>query len=209
MMVKLTDSVSAKVRTNFEGIFYEKAEEFLDKANKAKSSRESNEELKCSILSIILSITCLESHINKLGLEKGLSLCKEVDENESKPRPISLRKKWINFSKEISGKNIYKEKEEPFKTFSKSIDWRNKAIHYDLPMAKPVLNERLGNVSEARDIFCYENAETAFQIITLMLEYWTKLDPKIEIPKWLVEKKQSDTHQKSITGGACIVANPK
>ena len=179
-VIKLTDSTKVKARTDLADIYlreagrlavnaYEILEKSLEITDKKELGKLSSEEIKDSIVSILLSVFALEAYINKIGHDK---LDKEIWKSTERN---SLKSKWLTYPLIIAGKTFDTEK-QPFKKFKEMIQWRNKFAHYTMYDYEVLVNHPSG--IKAQSIYKYANAKNAqisFIFATNMIQELDKM----------------------------------
>jgi hypothetical protein len=190
--LKLT--VSAEVRTAFEIILYELAQQHAIDAEEASKSGQRSDELRYTIQAIVLAASCLEAFINQeaiqvLGQNFGAYDKGYIDawgKNYKKRRGYpSLEDKWFEITKRIGNKEFDK-RNKPFQDFHKLVELRNEILHNKaMPSSAPSpWPDAKGVVTQERAKFTAKAARTAVETMKAMLQQFYILTGK-QKPVWL------------------------
>jgi hypothetical protein len=188
-------NASIEVRTAFEIILYELAQQHAIGAEEASKRKSHGDELRHTIRAIILATACLEAFINQEAIQVLGHDFHDYDKgdidvwgktlNERRGYP-SLEDKWCEVTNRISNKKLNKGN-KPFQDFHKLVELRNEILHYKATSAPPVPSpwqDVPGSVTPERAKFNAKAAQEVVKSMRAMLEQFHVLTGK-QKPVWL------------------------
>ena len=151
-------------------------------ANLAKQAGDNEEELRHSLITIIMACCSLEAFINTYAMQKHWDEwdTKEGKRYERKP----IRKKWLDTTREYSiNGTTFNAQQQPYRDFSALVKLRDSLIHYKVKPSRPVRSKK-GLISEQEAAFTASKAVWAIETAKRMIEKFLK---SIEepLPSWL------------------------
>ncbi len=180
-------SASAEVRTAFEIILYELAQQHAINAEKASKNKQRSDELRYTIQAIILAASCLEAFINQEAIQVLGQEFEKYDEGyidvlgkpKERQRHPPIEDKWLEITKQIGNKTFNKGK-TPFQDFHKLVELRDEILHYKgKPSSAPSpWPEAKGEVTLERAKFTAKAARYAVETMQAMLEQFYILTGK-------------------------------
>ncbi len=180
-MVTMSGEVFSRMRTPLEPILYRLAWEHISHIDEPQT-----DPLEHPIQAIILSVACLETFINAIGM---VTLGVGWDNYEAGHGPGQdhrprLADKWIEITKHQNDGKTFGRGDRLFQEFTGLIRLRNYILHYKSPFTSPVPTSK-GNVTEARALINDDSARKAVVVMKEMLQEFHRLSGG-QAPDWVV-----------------------
>ena len=151
-------------------------------SNLSKQAGNNKEELRHSLVTVIMACCCSEAFINTYAMLKHWN---EWDTDKGKRyerKPI--RKKWFDTTQECSSDDTtFDVRKRPFIDFSDLVNLRDSLVHYKVKPTSPV-QSRKGFISEQEATLTAAKAAWAVETTKRMIEEFHKFAGQT-LPDWL------------------------
>ena len=137
-------------------------------ANLSKQARNSEGEIRHSLIAVIMACCSLEAFINTYAMQKHWNEwgTKEGKRYEYKP----MRKKWLDTTQEYSIDGAtFNEQSQPYSDFSRLVELRDSLVHYKVKPTSPV-QSRKGLISEQEAELTASKAQWAVETAKRMMK---------------------------------------